>query len=69
MVNRRLAYTAEQAAEQIGCSRAFIYKQIACGRLRSVKVGRARRILHDDLVAMLEAGADSRRSDDTGAAS
>lgn len=42
-------YTAEEAASVLGKSRTFIYDEINAGRLRSVKVGRSRRIVASDL--------------------
>ena len=45
----RIAYSPAEAAEAIGTSRAFIYSLMANGSLPSVKVGKLRRILADDL--------------------
>lgn len=42
-------YTPEEAASVLGKSRTFIYDEINAGRLRSVKVGRSRRIVASDL--------------------
>jgi excisionase family DNA binding protein len=50
----RLAYSPDEIAELTGCSRQHIYNLMSRGELRSVKLGRSRRILHDDLVALLE---------------
>jgi excisionase family DNA binding protein len=36
-------------------SPAFIYRQIETGALPAVRVGRSVRVLHDDLVAFLDA--------------
>lgn len=58
-----LAYKPDQAAEQIGCSRAFIYRLMERGDLPSVKIGKSRRILHADLVAFLEANRVSYGGD------
>lgn len=42
-------YTPEEAASVLGKSRTFVYDEINAGRLRSVKVGRSRRIVASDL--------------------
>lgn len=39
-----LLYRPEEAAEMLGCGRAYVYQLIARGTLHSVKVGRLRRI-------------------------
>jgi len=38
-----------EAAEALGISRAFLYKLIALGRIRTVRIGRARRIPAEEL--------------------
>lgn len=40
----KLLLTAEEAAERLGVSRTNVYRLIASGRLRSVKIGKLRRI-------------------------
>lgn len=50
----RLAYLPTEVADLIGQSRAQIYTYMADGSLPSIKLGRSRRILHDDLIAFLE---------------
>lgn len=50
----KLAYRPQEAADQLGVTRQTIYAWMASGRLESVKIGRARLIRHDDLVAMLD---------------
>jgi excisionase family DNA binding protein len=40
----RMLYRAEQAAEQLGVSRATLYELIRTGALTSIKIGRSRRI-------------------------
>lgn len=52
---RRLAYTTEEVADMLGTSRMFIYTEMQRGHLPSVKLGRARRVLHDDVMAYLAA--------------
>jgi excisionase family DNA binding protein len=37
-------YRVQEAAEALGLSRSTIYEQMRSGRLRSVKIGRSRRI-------------------------
>ena len=41
---RKRLYRVQEAAEALGLSRSTIYEQIRSRRLRSVKVGRSRRI-------------------------
>lgn len=41
----RRAYRPEELAEAWGCSRAHIYKLLDSGALKSLKIGRSRRIL------------------------
>lgn len=50
----RLAYTVEEAGEELSLSRSRIYELIASGDLASVKIGRSRRIRHEALVAYLD---------------
>jgi excisionase family DNA binding protein len=45
-----MLFTAVEAAEQLGISRSTIYALMNCGRLRSVRIGAARRIRRQDLV-------------------
>jgi excisionase family DNA binding protein len=45
-----MLFTAIEAAEQLGISRSTIYALMNCGRLRSVRIGTARRICRQDLV-------------------
>ncbi|MDT0303983.1 helix-turn-helix domain-containing protein [Streptomonospora wellingtoniae] len=50
-------YKVTEAAEVLSLSRAELYEQMAAGRLRFVKVGRARRVPAGaiaDFVALLE---------------
>jgi excisionase family DNA binding protein len=53
-VNRR-AYQVNEAAATYGLSRSTIYKLIAAGTLRSVKVG-GRRLIPTDAIEVLFAG-------------
>lgn len=57
----RLLLTPEQAAERLSLSRTTVYELIRYGELRSVKIGRARRVpveALDEFVERLSAGAD-----------
>lgn len=49
----KLAYHVDEASEASGVGRSKLYEEIKEGRLRSVKVGGRRLILHEDLVALL----------------
>jgi excisionase family DNA binding protein len=48
-----LAYTMEEAARRAGIGRTTVYFAIRDGTLPSLKMGRSRRILHDDFIAWL----------------
>lgn len=57
----KLAYTVEEAAEQLSLSRAHLYRLIDSGELGSITIGRSRRITQGQLalfVARLEARSD-----------
>jgi excisionase family DNA binding protein len=49
MQNRRLLYRISEAAEALGVSKASVYRLIAEGRLRAVRIGRSARIAAEDL--------------------
>lgn len=51
----RLLYPPEDAAQMLGVSRSTVYELMAAGKLASVRIGRARRIRHDDLVRFVRA--------------
>jgi len=60
----KLLYRPEEAAKALSVSRDTVYAEIAAGRMRSVKLGRSRRIPHGaltDYVAMLESEAEPVR--------
>jgi excisionase family DNA binding protein len=71
---RPLAYSVPDAAEMAGVSRAHLYRAMHVGDLPSVKTGSRRVILHDDLVAWLNAqreiavGVNETAPDDSDAA-
>lgn len=52
----KLLLTPEQAAEQLGISRRQIYRLIREGSLRSVKIGKLRRVSRTALQAFIDAG-------------
>jgi excisionase family DNA binding protein len=50
----RRAFTPEQVAEILGCSRITVYRYLNSGELVGIKVGKvARRVLREDLEAYL----------------
>ena len=49
----KLLYTAEEAAGVLGLGRSKVFELLATGELRSVKIGRARRITLDALQAFV----------------
>jgi len=50
----KLLYTVEEAARLLSVSVATLYRLMAKGDVRYIKIGRARRIKRDDLVAYVE---------------
>lgn len=50
----RIAYSPSEAAEALGVTRQHVYNLMAAGRLRSVKLGRCRRIPASALDALLD---------------
>lgn len=54
MPAHRLAYRPEEAADEVGVSRARMYELIAAGEIASVKIGRSRRIPRASLEGYLE---------------
>lgn len=61
----RLVYTAEQAAELLQVSRRTVYELLRTGELRSVKIGKLRRIPLRALEAFLEQGQEEAAAIDT----
>ncbi len=58
----RLLLTVEEAAERIGICRSNMFKLIRQGDVRSVKVGRLRRVTPaalEDFVARLDGGQET----------
>jgi excisionase family DNA binding protein len=53
----RLVYSIQEAAQACGLSRATIYRLIAAGNLRTVKVGARRLIPVDSIETLLREGA------------
>jgi len=57
VTDARIAYKVEHAADLLDCSRAYLYKLIALGKIRTVDLeGRTRRIPHSELERL--AGGD-----------
>jgi excisionase family DNA binding protein len=50
----RLLYRIPEAAQMLGVSRAFLYREIAAGRLKTVKLGAATRIPAEELRRYVE---------------
>lgn len=53
-LNPKMAYKVAEAAEKIGLSRSFVYEMIHSGKLRTIKIGRSRRITPAQLQEFLE---------------
>ncbi len=56
-----LAYRPKDAAYAIGVSVSTVYGMIARGSLKTVKLGTATVIRHEDLVSVLETGEAGRQ--------
>jgi len=50
---RRISYSVEEAAEETGVGRSFRYMAMKNGELASLKLGKRRLIMHEDLLAWL----------------
>ena len=60
--DQQLLFTPEQAAERLASGRSTVYALLASGELKSVKIGRSRRIPQtalEDFVARLTAASDA----------
>ena len=53
-LDSRLLVTVDEAAHRLAIGRSHVYEQIQRGTLRSVLIGRSRRIVKDDLEAFIE---------------
>ena len=51
---RRISYSVEDAAEETGIGRSYLYLAIKAGELATLKLGKRRLILRDDLIAWLQ---------------
>jgi excisionase family DNA binding protein len=50
----RLMLDILDVAAALGCSRSLAYHLVLAGEIRSVKIGRLRRVAHQDLLAYIE---------------
>lgn len=51
---KRLLITIDEAARRLSIGRSHVYQQLQRGGLRSVRIGRSRRILEQDLQAFID---------------
>ena len=58
----KLACSAEEAAQLAGISRAKLYPLLMSGEIPSIKIGKSRRVLVDDLKKWLQAQRDAQAS-------
>jgi len=56
--------SVKTAQEHLNCSRSFVYKLMDDGILESIKIGKARRILEQSLIKLMEEGYAGRVNDD-----
>ena len=52
---RPVLITVDEAARRLSVGRSHIYEQMRLGVLRSIHIGRSRRILESDLVGFVDA--------------
>ena len=55
-MTERLAYRIDEAAERIGVNRGTLYRWIATGKLKTVKIGGVRLVSARILQALIEKG-------------
>ncbi|UDF03280.1 helix-turn-helix domain-containing protein [Asticcacaulis sp. AND118] len=64
---QKLAYRIDEAVKASGLGRSFLYERLADGSLKSVKIGKCRLIMRDELLRFLSGEPDdvpmSERSD------
>jgi excisionase family DNA binding protein len=56
----RLALTVEEAAQALGVSRSTMYGFVSSGEIRSIKLGKCRRIPVDALAELIQRKADEQ---------
>ncbi len=54
MISNRLLLTVEEAGQLLGVGRTTVYQLIGDGEIRTVKIGRSRRVARCDLEAFVE---------------
>ena len=54
-MSEQMLYRPEEAAAALSLSRARTYELIRSGELRSLKIGRSRRVTREDLAVFVEA--------------
>jgi excisionase family DNA binding protein len=57
--SKQLLITIDEAARRLAIGRSHIYRQMQLGHLRSIRIGRSRRILESDLDAFVADLLDS----------
>ena len=60
MNDERLLLTIPEVAVKLGLGRSFVYQMVRAGTLRSVKLGRARRVSTEVLRRWVEEQADTK---------
>jgi excisionase family DNA binding protein len=60
----RLLLTVDESCEMLHLSRPIVYQLINSGQLRSIKIGKARRIPIDGLRSYIQGALDSQESGD-----
>lgn len=50
----RISYSVEEAAEETGLGRSYLYLAIKANELATLKLGKRRLIMRDDLIAWLK---------------
>jgi excisionase family DNA binding protein len=52
--NERIAYRIREVVEMTGISRATVFRHIASGRLKTIKIGSITLVRHADLQAFID---------------
>lgn len=55
----RVAYSPEETARKLGCTRQHVYNLIANGTIQSFKLGRARRVSQAEIERLAGIGGDA----------
>lgn len=58
LTDEHVAYSPDQAAEQLGVGKSLLYELMASGEIQYIRIGRLRRIPHAELVRFVDSKRD-----------